>query len=186
MSIKNLVLSLCLASVMPIPLFADEGLEARKVNAVAAADEIINMRSSLAEIFIRPDMEITEETFKNVCGAVQRRVKEISEKEGLRIRHAAVKNRNPAFAATPEEVKILAAFDKDRNINDRWDAVEMEGKKFMRYMRPIFVEEACLACHGPKEKRPKFIIEKYPDDKAYDFKVKDLRGVIEVLFPASQ
>jgi hypothetical protein len=158
-----------------------EELEAKKVSAVTAADEIVNMRSSLAQAFIKPDMEITEETFKNVCGAVAKRVKEISEKEGFRIRQAAVKNRNPNHEAKPDEVKVLESFDKDRNLKDKWDSAEMEGKRYQRYMRPIFVEEACLACHGPKEKRPRFIVEKYPNDKAYDFKVGDLRGMIEVM-----
>src|SRR3989337_4501910 len=84
-----------------------EETDGKKSKAVAITDEIINMRSSLAQAFIKPDMEITEETFKNVCGAVGKRVKEISEKEGFKIRHAAVKNRKPNFAASPDEVKIL-------------------------------------------------------------------------------
>ena len=158
-----------------------EALKAKKAVAVAAAEEIINMRSSLAKTFIKPDMDVTEETFKNVCGAVGKRAKEIAEKEGFKIRHAATKNRNPMFSAKPDEVKILDAFDKDRNLMEKWDTVEMEGKKYQRYMKPIFVEQACLACHGPKDKRPKFIVEKYPDDKAFDFKVGDLRGMIEVM-----
>lgn len=173
-------------SILPVNLWADEALEARKVGAITAADEIINMRSSLAQAFIKPDMEITEETFKNVCGAVAKRVKEISEKEGFKIRHAAVKNRNPNFAARPDEVNILEAFDKDRGMKEKWDDAEMEGKRYLRYMRPIFVEQACLACHGPKDKRPKFIVEKYPNDKAFDFKTGDLRGMIEVMIPVSQ
>jgi len=168
-------------SILPVNLWADEALEARKVGAITAADEIVNMRSSLAQAFIRPDTEITEETFKNVCGAVFKRAKEIAEKEGFKIRHAAVKNRNPNFAAKQDEIKILEAFDKDRDMKDKWDTVEMEGKKYLRYMRPIFVEEACTACHGSKDKRPKFIVEKYPNDRAFDFKVGDLRGMIEVI-----
>lgn len=182
--LKRLAVAAVIILSVPAYLFAEEGLEARKVAAITAADEIINMRSSLAQAFIKPDMEITEETFKSVCGAVQKRVKEIMEKEGLKIRHAAVKNRNPNFAARPDEVKILDAFDKDRGIKDKWDTVEMDGKKYLRYMRPIFVESACTACHGPKDKRPKFIVEKYPNDKAFDFKVGDLRGMIEVMFQA--
>lgn len=158
-----------------------ESLEAKKVKAVNAADEIINMRSSLAKTFIKPDMSVTEETFKNVCGAVGKRAKEIAEKEGFKIRHAAVKNRNPMFSANPGEVKILESFDKDRNLKEKWDTVEMEGKKYQRYMKPIFVEQACLACHGQKGNRPNFIVEKYPNDKAFDFKVGDLRGMIEVM-----
>ena len=50
-------------------------------------------------------------------------------------------------------------------------------------MKPIFVEDACLACHGSKDKRPFFIVDKYPEDRAFDFKTGDLRGMVEVLFP---
>lgn len=168
--------------LLPASLLAEEAVEAKKGMAVAAADEIISMRSTLAQSFIKPDMEITDETFKNVCGAVSKRAKEVAERDGFKIRHAAIKNRNSLFSAKPDEVKILEAFDKDRNLREKWDTVEMEGKKYQRYMRPIFVEQACLACHGPKDKRPKFIVEKYPNDRAYDFKVGDLRGMIEVMF----
>jgi len=55
-------------------------------------------------------------------------------------------------------------------------------KRYLRYMRPISVKQACIACHGSKDKRPKFIVEKYPNDRAFDFKVGDLRGMIEVIF----
>ena len=173
--------AIVMSLILPAFLWAGNDLETKKAAAVKTADEIINMRSSLAKAFIRPDTEITEETFKNVCGAVFKRAKEIAEKEGFKIRHAAVKNRNPNFAAKQDEIKILEAFDKDRDMKDKWDTVEMEGKKYLRYMRPIFVEEACTACHGSKDKRPKFIVEKYPNDRAFDFKVGDLRGMIEVI-----
>jgi len=163
-------------------VLADEPAD-KKAKAVAMADEIISMRSNLAKTFIKPDTEITEETFKKVCGAVGKRVKEITEKEGVKIRHAATKYRNPLNAATPEEAEALAQFSKDKKLKETADTVEKEGKKYYRYTKPIFVEEACLACHGAKDKRPKFIIEKYSDDKAYDFKVGELRGVISVMIP---
>lgn len=170
--------------ILPVNIWAGEALEERRASAITAADEVINMRSSLADGFIKPDMEITEEVFKNTCGSVAKRIKEIMEKEGFKIRHATTKNRNPNFAARPDEVKLLEAFDKDRTLREKWDVVEIEGKKYHRYMRPIFVEKACLACHGPKEKRPGFIVQKYAEDKAYDFKTSDLRGMIEVMFSA--
>src|SRR3990167_7273830 len=90
-----------------------EETDGKKSKAVAITDEIINMRSSLAQAFIKPDMEITEETFKNVCGAVAKRAKEIMEKDGYKIRHASAKNRNPVNAATPEEINILETFDRN-------------------------------------------------------------------------
>lgn len=166
---------------------ADEAGD-NKSKAVAITDEIINMRSSLAQAFIKPDTEITEETFKKVCGAVGKRVKEITEKEGVKIRHAAAKYRNPKNAAKPGEDEMLAKFQKDKNLKEIWTIYEEkiadEGyRQYYYYAKPIFVEEACLACHGAKDKRPKFVIEKYPDDKAYDFRVGDLRGIISVMIP---
>src|SRR3970040_752954 len=169
--------------ILPVNIWADEALEERRASAITAADEIINMRSSLAQAFIKPDMEITEETFKNVCGAVAKRVKEIMEKDGYKIRHASAKYRNSVNAATPEEISILETFDRNREIKGQWDIAETDGKKFQRYMKPIFVEDACLACHGPKDKRPQFIVDKYPEDRAYDFKTGDLRGMVEGMSP---
>jgi hypothetical protein len=170
-------------SVSAYPANAGDEAGTKKAGAVTAAEEIIQMRSTLAQNFIKPDMEITEETFKSVCGAVAKRVKEIMEKDGYKIRHASAKYRNPVNAATQEEISILETFDRNREIKGQWDIVESDGKKFQRYMKPIFVEDACLACHGPREKRPKFIVDKYPEDRGHDFKTGDLRGMVEVMFP---
>lgn len=151
--------------------------------AAAAADEIITMRSELAKEFIKPGTVIDEETFKKVCGAVGKRVKDISEKTGLKIRHAAVKNRNENNAASEAEAALIKRFEEDKNLKEIWEDAEVEGKAAKRYTRPIFVESACLACHGPKDSRPEFIKVKYPDDKAFDFKEGDLRGIISVTVP---
>lgn len=178
-----LFLSMLLLAATVMPLYAQEGIDAKKARAVAVADEIISMRSKLATAFIKPDTEITAETFNNVCGAVGKRVKEIMATEGFKIRHATLKNRNPMNAAKPDEISDLEMFATQKNLWDKWDTVEIEKKKYPRYQRAIFVEEACLACHGPRDKRPAFIVEKYPDDKAYDYNVGDLRGIISVIVP---
>lgn len=176
-----IALTLFILSVFSRPALAQDDLDAKKARAVSAAEEIVQMRSTLARNFIKPGIEITEETFKNVCGAVAKRVKEIVETEGFKIRHAAAKYRNPVNAATLEEIRTLAEFDRNRNLNNKWDTVEVDGKRYQRYMKPMFVEDACLACHGPKDKRPQFIAEKYLDDRAYDFKAGDLRGMIAIM-----
>ena len=178
-----IVITMLILSIFTYPAHAGDEVGKMKAGAVSAAEEIIQMRSTLAQNFIKPDLEITEETFKNVCGAVARRVKEIMEKDGYKIRHASAKNRNPVNAAAPDEISILDTFDRSREIKGQWDKAEADGKKFQRYMKPIFVEDACLACHGSKDKRPQFIIDKYPEDSAYDFKTGDLRGMVEVMFP---
>ncbi len=109
----------------------------REDNAVANADEIIEMRSRLAKT-IEPGSEITEETFKKVCGAVAARAKEISAAENVKIRHASLKNRNPVNAATPEEAALIRQFE-DRKKKEHWDNVTIDKAAYKRYTRPIYV-----------------------------------------------
>lgn len=45
---------------------------------------------------------------------------------------------------------------------------------------------SCLACHGMKTSRPNFVKESYPDDRAFEFKVGDLRGMYAVFIPELQ
>lgn len=171
------------ASAVTVSAQEDIAFEHEKDSAAAYASEITELRSTLAGTFVKPGAEITEETFKNVCGAVGRRVKEISEKEGFIIRHASLKSRNPKNAATVEEAELIRKFEASKGLAKIWDAVTIDGKNYFRYSAPVYVNDACLACHGPKEKRPRFIVEKYPQDKAYGYSTGDLRGIISVLIP---
>lgn len=53
-------------------------------------------------------------------------------------------------------------------------------KPGLRIYRRIDVRKNCLLCHGEKNRRPDFIKEKYPEDRAFDFKEGDLRGMYSV------
>lgn len=150
--------------------------------AARAAGEIINMRSSLAKEFIKPGAVVTGETFKKVCGAVGARVKELSA-GGLEIRHAAVKYRNPANAATEKEAALIERFATEKGLASVEGGLEREGKHYFSVTRPIYVEQACLACHGDRDARPDFIVKKYPEDSAFGFSEGDLRGIITVTAP---
>lgn len=184
MKSRTLFFALAALLLLSAPAIGADVNNTPEEKAAAAADEIISMRSALAAEFIKPGALIDEETFKNVCGAVGKRAKEITEKTGLKIRHAAIRYRNPANAADEAEMELIKRFEADKALAEVWEDLESEGKRYKRYTRPIFVESACLACHGPKETRPEFIKEKYPDDRAYGFKEGDLRGIISVTVAA--
>lgn len=177
-----LVLALSLSATAAYAGVEDIALAHMKDNAEMDAAEIIEMRSALAKTFIQSGAEITPETFRKVCGAVGKRVAEISKKEGVTIRHAAIKYRNPKNKATDSEAALMKRFEEDK-LKQVWDSVEKDGAGYLRLTRPIFVEKACLACHGEKDSRPAFIVKKYPEDKAYGFKTGDLRGIISILIP---
>ena len=59
----------------------------------------------------------------------------------------------------------------------------MNGQAGIRYFRRIVVEPACLACHGEQSARPDFVLQGYPNDRAYGFAVGDLRGLYAVFVP---
>jgi len=154
-----------------------------KQKAKAISDELTRMRSERAASLKESGNAVTPELFKETCGAVKKRAMEISKKEGVKIRHAAIKNRNPDHAATEDEIKFHNFFNENSKEESIWNKVTIEGKVYSRYVSPIYVEPGCLLCHGEKEKRPQFIQKKYPEDKAYGFKEGDLRGIIEVMLP---
>ena len=53
-----------------------------------------------------------------------------------------------------------------------------------RYARPLLVEQSCLQCHGDPQDAPRQLLEKYGSDKAFNYKVGQVRGVISVTVPA--
>lgn len=163
---------------------AKEVEDAGKIKAKKIADEITDLRSVRAASLLQSDKAITPVIFKGVCGPVKERAMAIAKKEGVKIRHAAIKNRNPAHAASDEEKSFHALFEKGSE-TEIWDKTTINKKSYERYVRPIFVETACLSCHGERDKRPAFVKKKYPKDLAYGFKAGDLRGIIEVIIPVA-
>jgi methyl-accepting chemotaxis protein len=53
-----------------------------------------------------------------------------------------------------------------------------------RYARPILVEQTCLQCHGNPQDAPRQLIEKYGSERAFNYKVGQVRGLISVTVPA--
>ena len=104
-------------------------------------------------------------------------MKEWAKQNQLVLRQISMKNRNPNNAPLPDELSILESFENNPNqrVTIKRSVFKSETGR-MIYLR-IPVTESCFACHGDKDSRPDFVKEKYPEDKAYDFKVNDLRGV---------
>jgi hypothetical protein len=167
------------------PAYAEQK-DPRMEKAMAIADEITDLRSEKAASLIGSDTTVTPDLFKKVCGPVKKRAMALAKQEGFKIRHAAVKNRNPDNAANEDEIKFHKYFDDNRKEKGLWTKVIIDGKIYDRYVKPIFVEPACLACHGKKNERPSFIVKKYEQDKAFDFKTGDIRGIIAVMVPEKQ
>ncbi len=62
--------------------------------------------------------------------------------------------------------------------------VTQDSVRMFHYIKPIFVREMCLNCHGSRERMKDLIYSairaRYSNDKALDYKTGDLRGAESV------
>lgn len=121
---------------------------------------------------------VDQTLFKAVCAPVGKEAKQVASTNGWSFRQISHKPRNPIHKAASFEAKMIQRFLKEKELQSLW--LKHQGKS--HYFRRIVVQEKCLSCHGPKNKRPDFIKNKYPKDKAFGFKLGDLRGLYHVSF----
>ncbi len=112
--------------------------DARMVKAKKIADEITDLRSARTASLIESEKAVSPDLFKKVCGPVKKRAMAIAKKEGVKIRHAAIKNRNPAHGATEDEIKFHRYFDENRKEEGLWNMITIEGQRYGRYIKPIY------------------------------------------------
>ncbi|MBX2991057.1 MAG: DUF3365 domain-containing protein [Bacteroidetes bacterium] len=117
----------------------------------------------------------------------------LQEQLGVSIRRVSVKWRNPknipdAFESA--ELKKFAELKKAGKLSDTsefYQVVTENDVRTFRYMRPIMIGDMCLSCHGGREKMRDLIYssiqQRYPNDKAVDYKAGELRGAVSVKIP---
>jgi signal transduction histidine kinase len=97
---------------------------------------------------------------------VTKELSKYAQKEGLFWFHiTSLKLVNPQNAPDEFERKALILFEKGE-AKELSKIDEMDGSHFYRYIAPLYVEEACLRCHGHQ-----------------GYKVGDVRGAISVIIP---
>ena len=89
--------------------------------------------------------------------------------------------RNPQNAPDPFEVEMLKKLSGDRNLNEEWAVDTFNEKKVFRYMRPLYYDTSCLACHG--EPAGQMDIAGYPKEGST---VGDFAGAISIVAPMEQ
>jgi len=127
-----------------------------------------------------------------VCKDVgQSKAIEVSKKHGALIHRVSLKLRNPANAPDEYETKVLKQMEKDLAadaLKPAYVSVEgKDGKKNLRFMKPIVTSQVCMNCHGELESINPKVIEtlkrEYPSDKAIGYKVGMVRGAFSVVYP---
>ncbi len=186
----GMVVALCIACTTPAAAWADASPEtnpAELTKAIQAIEDLDQCDRALPSTLEGATEEPTMQTMKEVCRPVGMQAKQLSQENGWQVKQIADKYRNPDHAPDNLEArKALAQFKRNPDLMGFWDHETIDGQSGTRYYRRINVEASCLACHGQKNQRPQFVQEKYPQDRAYDFEVGDLRGMYAVFMPNVQ
>lgn len=114
------------------------------------------------EILDREGRRYTKET----PAMVTKELSKYSREEGLFWFHiTSLKLTNPENAPDPFERKALLAFEQE-NLREFTAIEDIDRQPYLRYISPLYVEEACLKCH-----------------REQGYKVGDVRGAISVALP---
>lgn len=113
----------------------------------------------------------------------------VSKAQMVMISRLAMKNRNPHNAMTDNESNLYKGYVLDYiNAKPSQPSVGWDDKGRPVYYQPIYTEALCLNCHGKvgTDIAPNVadkIAQLYPDDKATDFKLGEIRGMWAITFP---
>ena len=109
---------------------------------------------------------------------------------GVFVKRVSFNNRNEGNFPDDYEKGILNKFTmmhKENNLTETSEYIEIiseNGSKHLRYMKPIFIQAECLNCHGSEtdmhQETKELLAEKYPKDKAVNYKLGDLRGAVSL------
>lgn len=107
-------------------------------------------------------------------------------KKSLSIKRISLKPRNPKNAPTKDETIILQSMENMMHVGVKpKNVIQNKGDSIVIYKPLVIKKKACLICHG--DLKNKKLAEKintlYPNDKAKNYKMGDLRGAIVVTIP---
>jgi hypothetical protein len=106
--------------------------------------------------------------------------------QGIATKRVSLKFRNPENEAQNDEKKILSMYEELQNTDQKMPefSVEKIDEHTFKFYKPLTINKpVCLICHGDlslNQPLKKAIVDKYPLDKAFDYKLNDLRGAVVV------
>ena len=137
-----------------------------------------SFRKVYLETFVDNHIALTEDTIKLIPVKTTNAISEEFAKSlnaKIMLRTVSDRPRNPDNMANEKEKLIIEEFKKTSS--KKYIFQEDANYKYS-YYEPLYITETCLSCHGSKENAPELIQKRY--DKAYNYKLNDLRGVISL------
>ncbi|MCH7411771.1 DUF3365 domain-containing protein [Belliella sp. DSM 111904] len=118
----------------------------------------------------------------------------LSDQYNVQIRRASNDYRNPEDQPKAYEVDILDAYayNTEQGIKNESNVQKLENGEVLLFTKAIQIPNGlCLSCHGVQGEEIssstlKILDEYYPEDKAKDHKIGDLRGMWSIRIPRAE
>ena len=180
---KNFLIILCAFFIFQLSINADIN------NQEHIVIEIINktMKSLKSKLEVALKDGSTAEALK-MCSTEAQKLTTLNNKKKTTIKRISLKYRNPANKPTKQEELILESFEEKllsgTNFNDLVfkQTITNYKEKTLTYIKAIPTKGVCLSCHGTiiDDKTLEQIKINYPDDRAIDFNLGEIRGAFVV------
>lgn len=132
-----------------------------------------------------------EAAVKSCSESAQIVTEEFAREKGMEIRRVSLKYRNRKDQPDEWEAAKLREWALAGGTpKEAVETVIENGKRYLRYLKPIIIQPMCLSCHGAPGQIPgevsALLSERYPRDKATGYKAGELRGAFSVTLPAGE
>lgn len=124
-----------------------------------------------------------------VCADVAQDItRQFNKQSGHYARRVSLGHRNPKDLPDEYERRKLESFDRlnrEKKLeSEYYEVVSEQGRRYLRYLKPVIAGRMCLNCHGQPDQIPigvqRVIQEKYPNDRAIGYHEGDVRGAVSV------
>ncbi len=201
-SIQNrfIIMFILTVIIITVALFAGLGplrTELLRNEAKAVADQVISFRAWVAQsgmvwvdklapdfhdfLVKRYDGASGDSYFGKNPALATRELSTIANKTATRATFRVTSDEYRHEANRPDNFEQNAL--KSFKIDKKTIYFEQYEANNYRFAMPILVKKGCLKCHGDPEDAPQAVIEKYGSQKAFGYKVGDVRGIISVKLP---
>ncbi|HCN18738.1 MAG: hypothetical protein A2060_01575 [Planctomycetes bacterium GWA2_50_13] len=207
LKIPLLLLALTLLTIAPATAFGSDKNQPAELSTITTEEALYNLANKLTEmllslrnvIAVNQDVINTssvsgEYCFKGLVPAVvgTQVGYDFYIRTGIRVKQTSLTLRNLTNAPDEWERNALERFGapdypKETPIAE---TVTAGGNGVYRFIKPVYISNACLQCHGEKEQIRRDIREylefHYPNDKATGYKEGALRGGISITIPITK
>ncbi len=144
--------------------------------AKTLADLLLAFRTTYQNIFINNNIKLNETNINFLPVKTTNNIAELFSQNSSYTKFSTVsdKPRNTINMADTRQSEAINSFNNDKDLEFIFKKID---EKYY-YSQPLYITSVCLKCHGKKENAPLIIQNNY--DMAYNYKLGDLRGIIDI------